>query len=166
MLILGLDPGSSRTGYGLIESGGGRLRALTYGVFQPPRDTPFLERLPHLARQLEDLLRLARPDAAAAEDIFLARNTRVALKLGHVRGAALLPLLTQGIPVHEYAARLVKKSVTGFGGAEKEQVRRMVRMLLNLRDEIPILDASDALAVAICHAHAGPGLPGAGAARA
>ena len=101
-----------------------------------------------------------------AEDIFLARNTRVALKLGHVRGAALLPLLTQGIPVHEYAARLVKKSVTGFGGAEKEQVRRMVRMLLNLRDEIPILDASDALAVAICHAHAGPGLPGAGAARA
>ena len=158
MLILGLDPGSSRTGYGLIESHGGRLRALAYGVIRPPKDTPFLERLPHLARQLESLLERARPDAAAAEDIFLARNTRVALKLGHVRGAALLPVLAAGIPVHEYAARLVKKTVTGFGGAEKEQVCRMVRLLLGLREAIPALDASDALAVAICHAHAGPGL--------
>ena len=166
MLILGLDPGSNRTGYGLIESGGGRLRALAYGVIAPPRDTPFLERLPHLAAQLEHLLQRARPDAAAAEDIFLARNTRVALKLGHVRGAALLPVLAAGIPVHEYAARLVKKTVTGFGGAEKEQVRRMVRLLLGLRDEIPVLDVSDALAVAICHAHAGPGLVRSGAARA
>ena len=167
MLILGLDPGSTRTGYGLIESQGGRLRALAYGVIQPPRDTPFLERLPHVARQLEDLVRRSRPDAVAAEDIFLARNTRVALKLGHVRGAALLPILSAGIPVHEYAARLVKKAVTGFGGAEKEQVRRMVRMLLGVREEIRILDASDALAVAICHAHAGPRLlPGSGAARA
>jgi crossover junction endodeoxyribonuclease RuvC len=166
MLILGLDPGSTRTGYGLIESQGGRLRALAYGVIQPPRDTPFLERLPHLARQLEDLVRRSRPDAVAAEDIFLARNTRVALKLGHVRGAALLPILSAGIPVHEYAARLVKKSVTGFGGAEKEQVCRMVMMLLGVREQIKILDASDALAVAICHAHARPGLPGSGAARA
>jgi crossover junction endodeoxyribonuclease RuvC len=166
MLILGLDPGSTRTGYGLIESQGGRLRALAYGVIQPPRDTPFLERLPHVARQLEDLVRRSRPDAVAAEDIFLARNTRVALKLGHVRGAALLPILSAGIPVHEYAARLVKKAVTGFGGAEKEQVCRMVMMLLGVRDPIRILDASDALAVAICHAHARPGLPGRGAARA
>jgi len=166
MLILGLDPGSIRTGYGLIESGGGRLRALAYGVIAPPRDTPFLERLPHVAAQLEDLLRKSRPDAAAAEDIFLARNTRVALKLGHVRGAALLPVLSAGIPVHEYAARLVKKTVTGFGGAEKEQVRRMVCLLLGLRDAIPVLDVSDALAVAICHAHAGPGLERSRAARA
>jgi len=166
MLILGLDPGSTRTGYGLIESQGGRLRALAYGVIQPPRGTPFLERLPHVARQLEELVRRSRPDAVAAEDIFLARNTRVALKLGHVRGAALLPILSAGIPVHEYAARLVKKSVTGFGGAEKEQVCRMVMMLLGVREPIRILDASDALAVAICHAHACPGLPGSGAARA
>ncbi|HZN03731.1 MAG TPA: crossover junction endodeoxyribonuclease RuvC [Candidatus Polarisedimenticolia bacterium] len=155
MLILGLDPGSQRTGYGLIESRGGRLRAIAFGVIRPPRDTSFLERLPHLARQLEVLLERARPDAAAAEDIFLTRNSRVALKLGHVRGAALLPVLAAGIPVHEYAARLVKKTVTGFGGAEKEQVCRMVRLLLGLRDAIPTLDASDALAVAICHAHAG-----------
>ena len=158
MLILGLDPGSTRTGYGLIESGNGRLRAISYGVICPPRDTPFLERLPHVARGLEDLLRDARPDAAAAEDIFVARNSRVALKLGHVRGAALLPVLAAGIPVHEYAARLVKKTVTGFGGVEKEQVCRMVRLLLGLHEEIPALDASDALAVAICHAHTAPGL--------
>src|SRR5262245_44081983 len=137
MLILGLDPGSTRTGYGLIESRAGRLRAVAFGVIQPPRDTPFLERLPHLARQLETLLDRTRPDPAATAAIFLARNSRVALKLGHVRGAALRPVLAAGIPAHEYAARLVKKSVTGFGGAEKEQVSRMVRLLLGLREAVP-----------------------------
>jgi crossover junction endodeoxyribonuclease RuvC len=154
MRILGLDPGSARTGYGLIESRAGRLVSLGYGVISPPRNAPFLERLPLLARRLETLVRDHRPDAIAAEDVFLARNARVALKLGHVRGIALLPALAAGIPVHEYAPRLVKKSVTGYGGAEKEQVRRMVRLLLGLREKDPVLDASDALAVAICHAHA------------
>jgi crossover junction endodeoxyribonuclease RuvC len=154
MRILGLDPGSARTGFGLIESRAGRLIALGYGVISPPRSAPFLERLPLLARRIEALVRDHRPDAIAAEDLFLARNARVALKLGHVRGIALLPALAAGIPVHEYAPRLVKKSVTGYGGAEKEQVRYMVQLLLGLKDETPVLDASDALAVAICHAHA------------
>ena len=154
MRILGLDPGSSRTGFGLIESHAGRLTPVRYGVIAPPRDAPFLERLPLLARRLEMLVRDQRPDVIAAEDVFLARNARVALKLGHVRGIALLPALAAGIPVHEYAPRLIKKSVTGYGGAEKEQVRRMVRLLLGLGNQAPALDASDALAVAICHAHA------------
>jgi crossover junction endodeoxyribonuclease RuvC len=154
MRILGLDPGSSRTGFGLIESHAGRLISLGYGVIAPPRNASFLERLPLLASRLETLVRDHRPDVIAAEDVFLARNARVALKLGHVRGIALLPALAAGIPVHEYAPRLIKKSVTGYGGAEKEQVRRMVRLLLGLGTQAPALDASDALAVAICHAHA------------
>ena len=153
MLILGLDPGSSVTGYGLVESHAGRLRAVAFGTIVPQRGLPFLERLPRIAQALQDLIEKTRPDAVAAEDIFVARNSRVALKLGHVRGAALLPTLQAGIPVFEYPARLVKKTVTGYGAAEKEQVQHMVRLLLALRTTSLALDASDALAVAICHAH-------------
>jgi crossover junction endodeoxyribonuclease RuvC len=157
MLILGLDPGSSCTGYGLIEIEAGRLRSLSFGTIIPPRGLPFLQRLPHVALALRDLVKHTRPDAIAAEDIFLSRNARTALLLGQIRGAALLPLLEAGLPVHEYAPRLVRKTVTGYGGADKEQVRRMVRLLLGLHDRVLALDASDALAVAICHAHSGLG---------
>lgn len=153
MLILGLDPGSNRTGFGLIDSRAGRLRVVTFGVIRPPANLRFLDRLPHLLAALEALVVRSRPDVVAAEDIFVARNSRVALQLGHVRGVALVPFLRAGIPVHEYPPRLVKKTVTGYGAAEKEQVRKMVRLLVGLHlDELP-LDASDALAVAICHAH-------------
>jgi crossover junction endodeoxyribonuclease RuvC len=156
MLILGLDPGSTRTGFGLIESRAGRLRTITFGIIRPPARLAFLDRLPHLLAALEAIVARSRPDVVAAEDLFVARNSRVALQLGHARGVALLPFLRAGIPVHEYAPRLVKKTVTGYGAAEKEQVRRMVRLLLGLHDgEVP-LDASDALAVAICHAHCRP----------
>jgi crossover junction endodeoxyribonuclease RuvC len=153
MLVLGIDPGSNATGYGLIESVAGGLRAVAHGVIAPPRGLPFLERLPHLASGLERLVSSVRPDAAAVEDLFHARNTRVALQLGHVRGAVLLPLLRENIPIYEYAPRLVKKAVAGYGAAEKEQVQRMVRLLLGLQAGPLALDASDALAVAICHAH-------------
>jgi crossover junction endodeoxyribonuclease RuvC len=156
MLILGLDPGSSSTGYGVIECRPGRLRAVDYGTLSPPRGLPFLRRLPYITDALERLADRMRPDAVAAEDVFVSRNLRVALKLGHVRGAALLPLLRAGIPVHEYPARLVKKAVTGYGAADKDQVRRMVRVLLALQAADLALDTSDALAVAICHAHARP----------
>src|SRR5215470_5678172 len=132
MLILGLDPGSSRTGYGLVETRAGRLQSHAYGTIAPPRGLPFLQRLPHVALGLRDLVARTRPDAIAAEDIFLARNARTALLLGQVRGAALLPLLEAGLPVHEYSPRLVRKTVTGYGGADKEQVSRMVRLLLGL----------------------------------
>ncbi len=152
-LILGIDPGSNATGYGLVESRPGRLRAVSYGSIVPPKGVPFLERLPSIASALETIIATTRPDVAAVEDLFHARNSRVALQLGHVRGAALLPLLRAGIPIAEYAPRLVKKAVAGYGAAEKDQVRRMVRILLGLHDRWPALDASDALAVAICHAH-------------
>jgi crossover junction endodeoxyribonuclease RuvC len=153
MLILGIDPGSGATGYGLVESRSGRLRAAEFGSIVPPRGLHLLDRLPHIAAALERLVASWRPDQAAVEDLFHARNSRVALMLGHVRGAALLPLVRAGVPVHAYAPRLVKKAVAGYGAAEKEQVRRMVRILLGLRDGRLSLDASDALAVAICHAH-------------
>ncbi|HXH28571.1 MAG TPA: crossover junction endodeoxyribonuclease RuvC [Candidatus Polarisedimenticolia bacterium] len=153
MLVLGIDPGSKASGYGLIEDVGGRLRAVDHGVIAPPRGLPFLERLPHLASGFERLIETVRPDAAAVEDLFHARNSRVALQLGHVRGVVLLPLLRQGVPIHAYAPRLVKKAVTGYGGADKEQVQRMVGLLLGLRAGRLAVDASDALAVAICHAH-------------
>ncbi len=156
MLILGIDPGSGSTGYGVVESRGGRLRALAHGTIVPPRGLLFLDRLPYIATAVETLVRRVAPDGAAVEDVFHARNSRVALQLGHVRGAALLPLLAAGVPVHEYSPRLVKKAVTGNGAAEKEQVRRMVCLLLRLEDSPLSLDASDALAVAICHAHSIP----------
>jgi crossover junction endodeoxyribonuclease RuvC len=156
MLILGIDPGSSATGYGIVESASGRLRVLAHGTIVPPSRLPFLDRLPYVAAAIDSLIREIAPDGAAIEDAFHARNSRVALKLGCVRGVALLPILRARVPVFEYAPRLVKKAVTGSGAAEKEQVRRMVRLLLGLGEEPLLLDASDALAVAICHAHAVP----------
>ena len=156
MLILGVDPGSNATGYGVIDSRGGQVRALEFGAIRPDARAPFLQRLPVIAARLAALVDRIHPEVAAIEDIFMARNSRVALQLGHVRGAALLPILQAGIPVHAYAPRLVKKAVVGYGAAEKEQVRRMVRMLLGIHSRPLSLDASDALAVAICHAHTAP----------
>jgi len=156
MLILGIDPGSVVTGYGVVQSGTGGLRALTHGTITPPPELSFLDRLPYIAAAIEELVRRVAPDGAAIEDAFHARNSRVALKLGCVRGVAILPIMRARVPIYEYAPRLVKKAVTGSGAAEKEQVRRMVRLLLGL-GAVPLdLDASDALAVAICHAHALP----------
>jgi crossover junction endodeoxyribonuclease RuvC len=156
MLILGIDPGSAATGYGIVETRSGRLRALAHGTIVPPPALSFLNRLPYIAEAIETLLRKVAPDGAAVEDAFHARNSRVALKLGCVRGAAILPIVRARVPVFEYAPRLVKKAVTGNGAAEKDQVRRMVRLLLGLGETALLLDASDALAVAICHASAFP----------
>lgn len=156
MLILGIDPGSNATGYGLIQSRAGRLRAVDFGTIAPPRGLPFHDRLPHLFSALESLVARTRPDQAAIEDLFHARNSKVALKLGHVRGIVLLAMQRARIPIHQYAPRLVKKAVAGYGGAEKEPLRRMVRLLLGMPSGAMTLDASDALAVAICHAHSAP----------
>jgi crossover junction endodeoxyribonuclease RuvC len=156
MLILGIDPGSVVTGYGVVESRSGRLRTPAHGTINPPSNLPFLDRLAYIAAAIEVLIQRVAPDGAAIEGVFHARNSRVALKLGCVRGAAMLPILRARVPVFEYAPRLVKKTVTGSGAAEKEQVRRMVRLLLGIGDVPLALDASDALAVAICHAHALP----------
>ena len=149
MKVLGIDPGSRSTGYGLIEFGSGKVSYLASGCIRA-RTPNAAERLAEIQDGIVALIEDHRPDAAAVEQVFLARNARSALLLGQARGAALAALAGRGVPVCEYAARRVKQAVTGTGGASKEQVQHMVRALLRL-PAAPARDAADALAIAICH---------------
>ena len=153
MRIFGVDPGSARTGYGCIDLRDSRYRVAVYGALSVPARLPFPDKLKSLHDRLADLLAQHRPDAVAVEDLFYAKNARSALKLGHVRGVLLLAASSAGIPIAEYTPTEVKKAVVGFGRAEKHQVQEMVALLLGMTDLPSPLDASDALAVAVCHAH-------------
>ena len=153
MIILGVDPGSLRTGYGAIETDGRRHRLLEQGALTPPARRALPERLSFVHVGLARLIERIRPDALAVEDVFHAVNTRSALVLGHVRGVILLAGAQAGLPVHEFPPATVKMQVTGYGRAEKGQVAMMVARLLELREAGPTGDAADALAVALCHAH-------------
>lgn len=158
MRIFGIDPGSDRTGYGCIETGGGRHRLVACGTLSAPARSTFPDKLRHVHAGLAQLLALHRPDCVAVEDIFYARNVRSALKLGHARGVALLAAAEAGLPVCEYPPARIKLAVVGFGRAEKHQVGEMIRLLLGL-DEVPAPhDAADALAVAVCHLHTATGI--------
>ncbi|MFY0636567.1 crossover junction endodeoxyribonuclease RuvC [Maricaulis maris] len=149
--ILGIDPGLRRMGWGVVTIEGSSLRAVAHGVVTPSTSAPLSERLSHIFNGVSDLVREYRPDEAAIEDAFMAANAASALKLGHARAAALLAPAQAGVPVAEYAARLVKKSVVGTGAADKAQVAAMVGILLPGTKATG--DAADALAIAICHAH-------------
>lgn len=153
--ILGIDPGSTATGYGVVERQGGDLVHAAHGVLRPPRAAPLAERLAFLRDGLLAVVECHHPEVAVVEQVFVSRNPRSAIVLGQARGAVLVALGEVGLPVAEYAAREVKQSVVGQGGAEKAQVQKMVARLLGLA-EPPATDAADALAVAICHAGAGP----------
>ncbi len=155
MRIIGIDPGSLATGFGIVESAEGRLRHVAHGTLKPPRSASLSERLAFLYAGLAEIVACHSPDVAVVERVFLAANARSALVLGHARGVALAALGAQGLPVHELAAREVKQAVVGTGRATKAQVQTMVTRLLAL-DSVPNTDAADALAGAICHAHAGP----------
>ena len=160
MIILGVDPGSLRTGYGAIETDGRRHRLLEKGVLRSPRRLPLPERLRLIHAGIAELIARLRPEALAVEDVFHAVNTRTALVLGHVRGVILLAGAEAGLPVHEFPPATVKVQVTGFGRAEKPQVALMVARLLELSGDGEAGDAADALAVAVCHAHLHrPGTP-------
>ncbi|MEJ1961154.1 MAG: crossover junction endodeoxyribonuclease RuvC [Gammaproteobacteria bacterium] len=148
--ILGLDPGSRRTGFGVIEFQNSKSTPVTSGCIVAGTGS-ISERLRCIFEGVHELIERHRPDEIAIERIFLNRNVDSALKLGHARGAALCAVPTQ-VPVFEYAPRAVKLAVVGFGGAEKAQVAHMIRALLSLEGRLTA-DASDALAVAICHAH-------------
>jgi crossover junction endodeoxyribonuclease RuvC len=150
--LFGIDPGLRVTGWGLLEASGNRLRHLADGVIATDSDEKVPERLRALHDALAALLREHRPDEAAVEETYVNRNGTATLKLGYARGVALLGPALLGIPVTEYGAKAVKKAVVGTGGASKEQVALMVRRLLP-GGAIRRADASDALAVAICHAH-------------
>ncbi len=152
MRLLGLDPGLIRTGWGVIDADGNRLRYVACGLIAVPAADSLALRLAGLFRGLNDVLDRFAPGAAAVEESFVNRNPASTLKLGLARGVVLLAPAARGLPVFEYAANLIKKSVTGAGHAEKRQVEAMVRRLLpgSCADSS---DAADALACAICHAH-------------
>ena len=153
MRVLGIDPGSRFMGFGVVEEQGGKLSHVGHGVIRVDPDDALEWRLRDLFAALSDAVKSYRPDAVAVEGLFTFRNARSALVLGHARGVALLAAAQQGLAVHEYSPAKVKKSV-GAGGADgKDAVARMVKTFLKL-EEIERADASDALAVAICHLNA------------
>lgn len=151
MRLVGLDPGLRHTGWGVIDVRGNRLTAVAAGAVHSDGKQALADRLVALFAQLNEVLDQWRPDEAAVEETFVNKNPASTLKLGVARGVVLLAPALRGIPVHEYSANLVKKSVVGVGHADKAQVEMMVRRLLPGCDATA--DAADALAVAICHAH-------------
>ena len=153
MRIFGIDPGSVRTGFGCVESDGSRHRLVRCGAIAAPARLAFPERLLRIHRELVEILADCRPDAVAVESLFHAVNARSALQLGHARGVALLAACQAGLPVTEYPPAEVKRAVVGYGRAEKQQVQHMVSLLLGMSEPPEPFDASDALAVAICHVH-------------
>lgn len=152
MRILGIDPGSRITGYGIIDKEGNRLIHVDNGAIFTDADKDFSLRLQRIYRGLTEVIERYRPDAVALENIFFAKNVQSALKLGQARGAAIVAGVNAGLPVFEYSALQVKQAVVGHGKSAKVQVQQMLKVLLNL-PEVAQEDASDALAVAVCHAH-------------
>jgi crossover junction endodeoxyribonuclease RuvC len=152
MRVLGIDCGTERTGWGVIESDGRSHRVLGHGVIRSTARHPFEQRLATIAAGLRAILADHRPEAAAVEGVFFSLNVKTALKLAHVRGVALLTIAEAKISLGEYSPLEIKTSVVGYGRAEKHQVQLMVRSLTGIREVIETEDASDALAVAICHA--------------
>jgi crossover junction endodeoxyribonuclease RuvC len=152
MIVLGVDPGSLRTGYGVVDTDGRRHRLVEKGTIAPPPRLSLPERLRLIHDGVASLISRLRPDALAVEDVFHAANTRTALVLGHVRGVVLLAGAEAGLPVHEFPPATVKQQITGFGRADKVQVAFMVARLLALPGDGEPGDAADALAVALCHA--------------
>lgn len=149
MRILGLDPGSSVTGYGVVEADGGRVSFVCGGTIRA-KEKSFPERLREIARDLTEILARERPDVVVIEDIFTGRNVRASFKIAQVRGALLLVSAQAGRAVVEYSPAEIKKAIVGNGSAAKEQVQFMVRHLLGL-DDLPAQDEADALAAALCH---------------
>jgi len=153
MRVLGIDPGSETTGWGVIEGDGPRYRILEYGAIRLPSTQKFSTRLLTICTGLEEIIARHTPSECAIEDGFLATNVKVTLKLGQVRGVAMLAAERAGLAIQEYSPRLVKQTVVGYGNAEKHQVQEMVRVLLSMSTLPEPQDAADALAVAICHFH-------------
>lgn len=154
MLVLGIDPGTAITGYGLVrQTEDGGIEAVDFGVVLTSAKTPMPERLAQLYEGIREVVVEHHPDSSAVEELFFQKNVKTAISVGQGRGVAILALAQAGIPVAEYKPVQVKQAVVGFGGADKRQVQEMVRMLLDLEKIPKPDDAADALAVAICHVH-------------
>lgn len=152
MRILGIDCGTERTGYGVIDSDGKQHRMVGCGVIRTSTREPLEKRLLVIACELRQVIGNLMPQAAAVEEVFYSANVKTALKLSHVRGVALLAAAEAGLPLGEYSPLAIKTSVVGYGRAQKQQVQLMVQSLLKLERMVESEDASDALAAAICHA--------------
>jgi crossover junction endodeoxyribonuclease RuvC len=153
MRVLGIDPGTATTGYGVVEEVGGELNPVAFGVIRTPADQSLPARLQLIYRAVKELAVEWKPSAAAVEELFFSRNVRTAMSVGQARGVTLLALVDAGLAVAEYTPLTVKQAVTGYGSADKAQVQEMVRLLLRLTEPPRPDDAADALAVAICHLH-------------
>ena len=151
--ILGIDPGSVKTGYGIIESNGQQSRYVDSGFLKLPAQG-LASKLGEIFSQLSNVIVEHQPDHMAIEQVFLSKNAASALKLGHARGAAMTAGVHAGLEIFEYSARSVKQSTVGYGAASKEQIQHMILRLLNIRKVLQE-DEADALAVALCHAHTG-----------
>ena len=151
MRILGVDPGTVTTGYGVIDSNDDQITLVDYGVFSPPR-SPIGERLNYIYRGLLEVIARHKPDEVAIEEPFLAKNVRSALAVGRAQAVAILAAASHEIPSYEYTPAQVKQMVADYGAGSKEQVQQMVKILLGLSKLPEPADAADALAVAICHA--------------
>ncbi|MDR2301088.1 MAG: crossover junction endodeoxyribonuclease RuvC [Deltaproteobacteria bacterium] len=150
-LVLGIDPGSVHTGYGLIETVGRSVKVVTCGAVSPKTSWEMPQRLAYIHRSILDVIVTFKPQAMALEDIFTYKNPRGAIKLAHARAASILAASLSNVPVFEYTPTLVKNAVTGNGRADKSQVAFMVSSILSL-DDSHAADVTDALAVALCHA--------------
>lgn len=153
MLVLGIDPGSAITGYGLVREVGNRLEAVEYGCIRTSPTKPIELRLKIIYNEMKELVQKYRPDHFAVEELFFNKNVRTALTVGQARGVVILAGAECGLPVHEYTPLQVKQAVAGYGRAEKTQIQFMVKTLLNLPEIPKPDDVADALAVAICHTH-------------
>ena len=153
VIVLGIDPGTIVTGFGVVSQEEGRLRALAWGSVKTSPRTPLPERLRSIHAEVVRQLDTHRPDEVAVENVFQAKNVKSSLMLGHARGVALLAAAAAELPIYEYAPREVKLSVVGIGSASKVQVASMVKRLLDIPEAEMSEDESDAVAVAICHIH-------------
>lgn len=151
MRVIGVDPGSETTGYGVIDSDGRHYELVEYAGIRGPKQVSFAGRLLAISRKLEEVIARLDPQACAVEDTFYAVNVKTALKLGQARGAVLVAAARAGVEIFEYSPLEIKSALVGYGRAEKQQVQEMVRVLLKLKTAPEPLDASDALAIAICH---------------
>lgn len=153
MRVLGIDPGTATTGYGVVEEAKGNLKALTSGVIRTSADQTPPARLQSIYRAVKGLALNWKPDEAAVEELFFSKNVRTAMSVGQARGVALLALADSELSVAEYTPLEIKQAVTGYGNADKAQMQEMTRLLLGLKEAPRPDDAADALAVAICHLH-------------
>jgi len=153
MIILGIDPGLARLGYGVIEADGDRRRVIQYGMLTTPAGVPMPKRLQQLWRGMNQLMDIYQPDEVAFEELFFSKNITTGMSVSMARGVALVAVAERTENLYEYTPMQIKQAVTGYGGADKHQVQMMVKMLLNMKEIAKPDDAADALAVALTHAN-------------